>query len=154
MLAVKDWLFSWWANLCFLLTLYLPVVQIRGVTYLLDDGCPLPDCDDSERSCFAQQIEMRKKFNGCSMWVSQIYTWKSLAFNQTPKHCAWNHDCKTENWIPSLISLTIPWQRASWRLHGLHNRVSRPLTWRVRHTKVRQVLLGPLLLPRNTRFSH
>jgi len=43
------------------------VVQIRGVTYLLDDGCPLPDCDDSERSCFAQQIEMRKKFNGCSI---------------------------------------------------------------------------------------
>ena len=43
------------------------VVRVRGVDYLLRDGCPLPDCDDSVNSCFKQQIEMKKKYNGCIM---------------------------------------------------------------------------------------
>ena len=43
------------------------VVRVRGVDYLLKDGCPLPDCDDSINSCFKSQIEMKKKFNGCIM---------------------------------------------------------------------------------------
>jgi hypothetical protein len=41
------------------------VVRYLGEDYYLKDGCPLPDCDDSERGCFKRQIELKKKFNGC-----------------------------------------------------------------------------------------
>jgi len=43
------------------------VYKVKGVDYLLDDGCPLPECDETKNECFKQQIEMRKKFNGCSI---------------------------------------------------------------------------------------
>ena len=41
------------------------VVHYLGEDYYLKDGCPLPDCDDTEPACFKQQIELKKKFNGC-----------------------------------------------------------------------------------------
>jgi hypothetical protein len=41
------------------------VVRYLGEDYYLKDGCPLPDCDDTERGCFKRQIELKKKFNGC-----------------------------------------------------------------------------------------
>jgi len=41
------------------------VVHYLGEDYYLKDGCPLPDCDDTEPGCFKRQIELKKKFNGC-----------------------------------------------------------------------------------------
>lgn len=41
------------------------VVRYLGEDYYLKDGCPAPDCDERERSCFKRQIDLKKKFNGC-----------------------------------------------------------------------------------------
>jgi len=49
------------------------VVKIGDTNFLLPDGCPLPDCDDTKRSCFKKQIELKKKFNGCYVGPNRKY---------------------------------------------------------------------------------